>query len=105
MAIETVTTSPALVEQAPAPSPARGATSRLQEPRVVLAIALGILLVSLFLNSFRAMEAIDMNSDEATYAIESVALQQTGMTKWNGAPFLVHPPLYFLIEGLYFKVR
>ncbi|MEO5951456.1 MAG: discoidin domain-containing protein [Chloroflexia bacterium] len=63
-----------------------------------------LLLVGFFLNSFRSMEAIDLKSDESTYAIESVALAHTGMTRWNGGPFLIHPPLFFLVEGVYFQL-
>src|SRR5689334_5745088 len=103
MSTQTLPTIPAQAERAPAP--VHSATPWLQSPRAALLIALGIFAVALFLNTFRSMETIDLNADEATYAIESVALQQTGMTRWNGTPFFVHPPVYFLIEGLYFKVR
>jgi 4-amino-4-deoxy-L-arabinose transferase-like glycosyltransferase len=103
MSTQTLPTIPAQAERAPAP--VHSATPWLQSPRAALLIALGIFTVALFLNTFRSMETIDLNADEATYAIESVALQQTGMTRWNGTPFFVHPPVYFLIEGLYFKVR
>lgn len=70
---------------------------------VALLIALGIFIASFFLNSFRLAENSDLKSDEATYVIESVSFNQTGITKWNGGTFLVHPPLFFVIEGLYFK--
>src|SRR5437879_1386757 len=100
MLTETRPTLPAVPDQAPAPAPVRSTTPRLRRPPASLFIALGIFALSLFLNTFRSMETIDLNSDEATYAIESVALQQTGITRWNGTPFFVHPPVYFLIEGL-----
>ncbi len=72
--------------------------------RTTLLIALGLFVLSFFLSSYRLAETIDVNSDEATYAIESVALMQRGVTMWNGAPFFVHPPMFFLIEGVYFKL-
>jgi hypothetical protein len=50
------------------------------------------------------MESTDLKSDEITYAIESVSLGRVGMTRWNGGPFFVHPPLFFLVEGLYYKL-
>lgn len=68
-----------------------------------LLIMLGIVVLAFFLNAFRTMEAIDLTSDEGTYAIESVAMQRTGMTLWNGAPFFVHPPFFFAAEGLYYN--
>ena len=69
----------------------------------ILLLALAVFLATFFLASFRSGDAIDINQDEATYAIESVALERTGMTLWNSQPFFVHPPLFFLIEGGYFK--
>ncbi|MGA7729840.1 MAG: discoidin domain-containing protein [Chloroflexia bacterium] len=66
-------------------------------------LALVIFVAMFFLASFRSGEAIDINHDEATYAIESVAFHRTGMTLWNAQPFFVHPPLFFVIEGIYFK--
>lgn len=71
-------------------------------PSTVL-IVFAIVVLGFFLNAFRTMEAIDLTSDEGTYAIESVAMQRTGMTLWNGAPFFVHPPLFFAAEGLYYN--
>lgn len=72
-------------------------------PALTLLIAVGIFVASFFLSSFRQGETIDINSDEATYAIEAVAFNQTGMTMWDGSPFLVHPPLHFVIEAAYFR--
>jgi hypothetical protein len=84
----------------PAPEPARERSRSVPSALIVLAI----LIIGLFLNTFRTMEAIDLKSDESTYAIESVSMARTGMTRWNGGPFLVHPPLFFLIEGVYYKL-
>lgn len=82
------------------------APARPPAPRVrPLLIALAIFAGSFLLSSYRLDQTIDMNSDEATYAIESVSLYQTGMTRWNGSPFFVHPPLFYLFEGVYFDVR
>ncbi|MEO6456989.1 MAG: glycosyltransferase family 39 protein, partial [Chloroflexia bacterium] len=66
-------------------------------------VSLGILGISFFLNSYRIAETVDLKSDEATYAIESVSLVRTGMTKWNGGSFLVHPPLFYMVEGAYYN--
>lgn len=88
-------------DPAPAPDPASAPRPRI--PSAVLALA--IFVASVLLGSWRIGETIDINSDEATYAIESVALYQTGMTRWNGAPFLVHPPAFFSVEALYFRLR
>ncbi|MDQ6693215.1 MAG: discoidin domain-containing protein [Chloroflexota bacterium] len=66
-------------------------------------LALIIFFASCLLGSFRQRETVDLNADEATYAIASVALAQTGNTLWNGAPFYVHPPLFFAIESIYFR--
>jgi 4-amino-4-deoxy-L-arabinose transferase-like glycosyltransferase len=66
-------------------------------------LALAIFVTTFFLNSFRSADVIDINHDEATYAIESVAFHRTGVTLWNGQPFYVHPPLFFVLEGIYFK--
>lgn len=70
----------------------------------VLAIALILLSGSFLLNSVRTMEAIDLTSDESTYAIESVAFNRTGLTMWNGAPFFVHPPLFYVTEAAFYNV-
>jgi hypothetical protein len=68
-----------------------------------LAVALVLFVGSLLLNSLRTMQAVDLTADETTYAIESVAMHRVGTTRWNGAPFYVHPPLFFLTEGLAYK--
>ena len=65
----------------------------------VLPMALVLLAGSFLLNSFRTMQAVDLTSDESTYAIESVAFNRTGLTMWNGAPFFVHPPLFYVTEA------
>jgi hypothetical protein len=79
-------------------------TSRRRIQNVAVVLALMIFAASFALTSFRLPQTVDINSDEATYAIESVAFYRTGMTSWNGAPFFVHPPLYYMLEGLYFRV-
>lgn len=84
----------------PTMAPALKSHSRMSS----MLIMLGIVLLGLFLNTFRTMEAIDLKSDESTYAIESVSLARVGMTRWNGGPFFVHPPLFFELEGLYYKL-
>ena len=86
---------------APPPPPRPRRRLRLSTP----VIALIIFATSFFLGAFRLAETIDINSDEATYAIESAALYQTGFTRWNGQPFFVHPPVFFILEGAYFKLR
>lgn len=86
---------PAQVEVVETPQP-----SRLWVP----AIALILLAGSFLLNSVRTMEAIDLTSDESTYAIESVAFNRTGLTQWNGAPFFVHPPLFYVTEAALYNV-
>ncbi len=70
---------------------------------VTLAVSLAILTISFLLNSYRLAQAVDLKSDEATYAIESVSLTRTGITRWNGGPFLVHPPLFYMVEGAYYN--
>jgi hypothetical protein len=78
--------------------------SKIQNQRAwTVLIAAAIFATSFFLSSFRLPQAIDLQADEATYAIESIAFQRTGMTRWNGTPFFVHPPLFFAIEAVYFK--
>ncbi|HEY0071614.1 MAG TPA: glycosyltransferase family 39 protein [Chloroflexia bacterium] len=67
-------------------------------------MALVLLAGSFLLNSVRTMEAIDLTSDESTYAIESVAFSRTGLTMWNGAPFFVHPPLFYMTEAGFYNV-
>lgn len=70
----------------------------------VLAIVLVLLAGSFLLNSLRTMQAIDLTSDESTYAIESVAFNRTGLTMWNGAPFFVHPPLFYVTEAAFYNL-
>ncbi len=88
-------------------APARPALPRIQLSRsqTTAVIAVAIFALALFANTYRSVQAIDMNSDEATYAIESAALLQTGMTMWNGTPFFVHPPVFFMIEAAWFQMR
>jgi 4-amino-4-deoxy-L-arabinose transferase-like glycosyltransferase len=71
-------------------------------PRAVLAIA--VFVAACFVNGYRSSQAIDINSDESSYAIQSVALYQTGETRWAGRPFFVHPPIFFAIESVYFRL-
>ncbi|HUP28379.1 MAG TPA: discoidin domain-containing protein [Chloroflexia bacterium] len=74
-----------------------------RRPWLLPALA-GLTFVASFLaNSYRLAESVDLKSDEATYAIESASFNRTGMTRWNGGAFLVHPPLFFIIEGAYFN--
>ncbi|HUS13615.1 MAG TPA: hypothetical protein VM536_01175, partial [Chloroflexia bacterium] len=83
-------------------------TTPVRRPRVARRDVLPAVVLfglSLLLGSYRLGETIDINSDEATYTIESVSLYQTGLTQWNGAPFFVHPPLFYMVEGAYFAAR
>jgi 4-amino-4-deoxy-L-arabinose transferase-like glycosyltransferase len=105
MQVNVHATQPLTVEAPPAAVTTEVPTLRSQSHRQTVLIALAILALGLFLNTFRSAQAIDMNSDEATYAIESPAFQRTGMTRWNGAPFLVHPPIFFMLEGAYLGLR
>jgi hypothetical protein len=98
-------TQPLTIEAPPSAVTTEVPLVRVRSYRDTILIALGIVLIGLFLDTFRSPQVIDMNSDEATYAIESVAFARTGMTMWNGAPFLVHPPIFFMLEGAYFKLR
>jgi 4-amino-4-deoxy-L-arabinose transferase-like glycosyltransferase len=66
-------------------------------------VATAIFVAACFLNGYRSAQAMDINSDEVSYALQSVALYQSGMTRWAGRPFLVHPPLFFTLEGAYFR--
>ena len=81
--------------------------SRTQPERGGLALPLAVAIVlfvgSLLLNSLRTMQAVDLTADETTYAIESVAMHRVGTTRWNGAPFYVHPPLFFVTEGALYR--
>src|SRR5687767_11048810 len=70
----------------------------------VLPIALVLLVGAFLLNSVRTMQAVDLTSDETTYAIESVAFNRTGLTMWNGAPFFVHPPLFYVTEAAFYSI-
>ncbi len=81
------------------------ARPREREAVTTFLVAMALFVAAGMLTWFRMGEAMDLRSDEATYVIESVALQRTGMTQWNGAPFLVHPPLQFAAEGLYLRLR
>src|SRR5688572_25921030 len=72
--------------------------------RWVLPIALVLLAGAFLLNSVRTMQAVDLTSDETTYAIESVAFSRTGLTMWNGAPFFVHPPLFYVTEAAFYSI-
>ncbi|HEX8220658.1 MAG TPA: glycosyltransferase family 39 protein [Chloroflexia bacterium] len=80
------------------------AEPRRQSQLWVLLIALALLTGSFLLNSWRTLEAIDLTSDESTYAIESVAFKRTGLTMWNGAPFFVHPPLFYVTEAAFYNL-
>jgi len=81
------------------------ARPRERETATTFLVAMALFVAAGILTWFRMGEAMDLRSDEATYVIESVALQRTGMTQWNGGPFLVHPPLQFAAEGLYLRLR
>ncbi len=103
---DTSTTSAKATRKAVIPThPSQADPSQVRSRHMVeVGIMLGIVALGLFLNSFRTMEAIDLKSDESTYAIESVSLAQVGMTRWDGGPFLVHPPLFFGLEGLFYTL-
>ena len=81
-----------------APTPQTGSR------RWVLSIAFVLLAGAFLLNSMRTMQAIDLTSDETTYAIESVSFGRTGLTMWNGAPFFVHPPLFYVTEAAFYNM-
>ena len=85
------------VEESP-PMPQTGSR------RWVLSIAFVLLVGAFLLNSMRTMQAIDLTSDETTYAIESVSFGRTGLTMWNGAPFFVHPPLFYVTEAAFYNI-
>jgi 4-amino-4-deoxy-L-arabinose transferase-like glycosyltransferase len=69
----------------------------LSTPKLVVALFLG----SLLLNTFRIDRAPDVHGDEIMYWQAGVNVATTGRLTWlNDVPIWVHPPLYFLVEGV-----
>lgn len=66
------------------------------------------LAIIVFLAGFSAVawrldKAPDIFTDEIIYTRIGIRVSGEGAMVWDsGEPFLVHPPLYFLVEGIYF---
>ncbi len=53
--------------------------------------------------AWRLDKAPDIFTDEIIYTRIGIRVSGEGAMVWDsGEPFLVHPPLYFLVEGIYF---
>lgn len=77
---------------------------RHASPSLLPAVLLGLLAFALGfgLTAWRIDQAPDIFTDEIIYTRLGVRVAGEGALVWDsGEPFLVHPPLYFLAEGLY----
>lgn len=79
-------------------APKKGAMDRIQR----LAWLLAIFMFSFGAVALRSSLAPDIFTDEIVYTRAAMRLAAEGALVWDsGVPFLVHPPLYFLLAGLY----
>ena len=68
---------------------------------VEILISILIFICAYFLTAFRIENAPDIFTDEIIYSRVGLRVAGEGALVWDsGTPFLVHPPAYFLIEGL-----
>jgi 4-amino-4-deoxy-L-arabinose transferase-like glycosyltransferase len=62
---------------------------------------LAVFLLALFLNAHRIDKAPDIHGDEIMYYQGGVNVAKSGELTWlENTPIWVHPPLFFLVEGL-----
>lgn len=79
-----------------------------QKGLTILDIFVYLLVFSLALGAiaYRIEQAPDIFTDEIIYTRVSIRVSGEGAMVWDsGEPFLVHPPLYFLLEALHLSLN
>lgn len=70
---------------------------------LIWSMAVIIFLIGFSVVAWRLDKAPDIFTDEIIYTRIGIRVSSEGAMVWDsGEPFLVHPPLYFLVEGIYF---
>lgn len=86
-------------------SPTQPALSRRSKIFLETAILLVIFLAGFWAIAWRIDQAPDIFTDEILYTRMSIRTGGEGALVWDsGEPFLVHPPLYFILQGLFTAV-
>jgi hypothetical protein len=68
-----------------------------------LAVALLIFVFTFGLTIYRISQAPDIFTDEIIYTRVGIRTAGEGALVWDsGEAFLIHPPLYFILEAIYF---
>lgn len=68
-----------------------------------LAVALLIFILTFGLTVYRIDQAPDIFTDEIIYTRTGIRTAGEGALVWDsGEAFLIHPPLYFIVEAIYF---
>lgn len=76
---------------------------RMRNRVLILLISIFIFLIAFGAVAYRNERTPDIFTDEIIYTRLGVRVAGEGTLVWDGGePFTVHPPLYFIIEGLYF---
>ena len=76
--------------------------SRRYRPVLLILLSLLVLVSAFGAIAWRINRTPDIFTDEIIYTRLGVRVGGEGALVWdNGQPFIVHPPLYFLLEGLF----
>lgn len=79
--------------------------NHLYSLRLPLLAGLLVFLAGFGAVAFRSAQAPDIFTDEIIYTRAAIRTGAEGALVWDsGAPFMVHPPLYFLLSGMYFNL-
>lgn len=87
------------------PVPIKQNRNRLTGWIAGVAFSLILFSISFGVVAYRDSQAPDVFTDEILYTRAGTRIAAEGAMVWDsGEPFMIHPPLYFLVESLYFKL-
>ena len=84
-------------------APARSFSSLLAKNRVQIFVGTALFVLAFFLRVWRLSSAPDIFGDEVLYVDIAVKLPQYGQLMAFGAPWFVHPPLFYMLQSTFFQ--
>lgn len=75
----------------------------VKQNRLAISTALLLFALAFFLRAWRLSSTPDIFGDEVLYASITISLPCCGKLMAFGAPWFVHPPLYYMMQSVFFQ--